>query len=124
MKKLLLAIALALAVSTTAQITVHATKYHPGHRCGWATASGSRIDKQKLNNYELRWIAMSPDLYRKLDVKFGDTVVLESSNYRLNGDWVVKDKMSSRLKDCIDLMLPYRDTMHFQAPLKMQIRKK
>lgn len=124
MKKLLLIIALAIAVTTTAQITVRATKYHPGHRCAMATASGSRVDKKKLDNYELRWIAMSPDLYKKLDVKFGDTVILESPNYRLNGEWVVKDKMARRLTNCIDLMLPYRDTMQFNAPLKMQIRKK
>lgn len=124
MKKLLLFILVALAVSATAQITVHATKYHPGRGCGWGTASGSRIDKAKLNRYELRWIAMSPDLYKKLGVKYGDTVILDSKNHRLNGKWVAKDKMSARLHNCIDLMLPYRDTMHFTSPIKMTIRKK
>lgn len=125
MKKIFLLITLIVALSVNAQIKVNATKYHPGRGgAGWRTASGDRIDNNKLKRYEIRWVALSPDLYRKLGVKFNDKVEITCpTNSRLNGIWVVKDKMSSRLHNSIDILLPVGDTMHFKARTPMYIKK-
>lgn len=126
MKKLLFVVAFfAILVSVHSQVMVKASKYHPGRGgSGWYTASGDRIDNNKLKRYEIRWVALSPDLYRTLGVKINDTVEIECpTNYRLNGKWVVKDRMSSRLRNSIDLLLPAGDTMRFTSRTEMLIKK-
>jgi len=113
------------SLTASAQITVTATKYHPGMGgAGWVTASGDRINNTKLKNYEIRWVALSRDLFKKLGVKMGDEVVIECSNHKLNGTWIVKDKMGARMRNRIDILLPRGDKMNFHSPIKVQIRKK
>ena len=126
MRKVLFLLALLIcSINASGQVTVTATKYHPGMGgAGWVTASGSRIDNNKLRNYEIKWIALSHDLFKKLGVKMGDEVIIECSNEKLNGVWVVKDKMAPRLRNHIDILLPKGDNMNFTRPIKVQIRKK
>ncbi|MBR1934915.1 MAG: hypothetical protein IJ835_02560 [Muribaculaceae bacterium] len=125
MRKILLLTVMLIAISATAQIKVTATKYHPGRGgAGWVTASGDRIDNKKLKRYEIRWVALSPDLYGKLGVKYNDKVEITCpTNSRLNGVWIVKDRMGKRLRNRIDLLLPAGDTMHFKAATTMYIKK-
>ena len=91
---------------------------------GWVTASGSRIDNNKLRNYEIKWVALSRDLFNKLGVKMGDEVIIECANKLLNGVWIVKDKMGPRMRNHIDILLPRGDKMNFHGPIKVQISKK
>ena len=122
---LFLLVLLFCSINASGQVTVTATKYHPGMGgAGWVTASGSRIDNNKLKNYEIKWIALSHDLFQKLGVKMGDEVIIECSNEKLNGVWIVKDKMAPRLRNHIDILLPKGDKMNFTRPIKVQIRKK
>jgi 3D (Asp-Asp-Asp) domain-containing protein len=124
-KALFLLLLLICSIGASGQVTVTATKYHPGMGgAGWVTASGSRIDNNKLRNYEIKWIALSPDMFSKLGVKMGDEVIIECANERLNGVWIVKDKMAKRLRNRIDILLPKGDRMNFTSPIKVQIRKK
>ncbi len=122
---LFLLVLLFCSINASGQVTVTATKYHPGMGgAGWVTASGSRIDNNKLRNYEIKWIALSPDMFSKLNVKMGDEVIIECANSNLNGVWVVKDKMARRLRNRIDILLPRGDKMNFHGPIRVQIRKK
>ena len=122
---LFLLVLLFCSINASGQVTVTATKYHPGMGgAGWVTASGSRIDNNKLRNYEVKWIALSPDMFSKLNVKMGDEVIIECANSNLNGVWVVKDKMARRLRNRIDILLPRGDKMNFHGPIRVQIRKK
>ena len=126
MRKILFLLALLIvSLNASGQMTVTATKYHPGMGgAGWVTASGSRIDNNKLKNYEIKWVALSHDLFKKLGVRMGDEVIIECSNEKLNGVWIVKDKMAPRLRNHIDILLPKGDNMNFHGPIKVQIRKK
>ena len=113
------------SIGASGQVTVTATKYHPGMGgAGWVTASGSRIDNNKLKNYEIKWIALSHDMFQKLGVKMGDEVVIECANSLISGVWKVMDKMGPRLRNRIDILLPRGDKMNFHAPMKVQIRKR
>lgn len=124
-KALFLFALLIVSLGANAQMTVRATKYHPGMGgAGWVTASGSRIDNNKLKNLEIRWIAISRDLFDKLGVKMGDEVIIECSNPNLSGVWVVKDKMGPRKRNHIDILLPRGDKTGFTSPMNVQIRKK
>ena len=73
------------------------------------TASGDSIDLEKLNRYELRWIAISRDLREYYS--FGDSVYIESNNKSVEGWWVVKDLMNRRFRRRIDFLVPEKDTL-------------
>ena len=123
-KALFLLLLLISSIGASGQVTVTATKYHPGMGgAGWVTASGSRIDNNKLKNYEIKWIALSHDMFQKLGVKMGDEVIIECANSLINGVWKVMDKMGPRLRNRIDILLPKGDKMNFNAPMKVQIRR-
>ena len=125
MRKALLLLLLFCSITVSAQVTATATKYHPGMGgAGWVTASGARIDNNKLRNYEIKWVALSHDMFQKLGVKMGDEVIIECANSMLNGVWIVKDKMGKRMRNRIDLLLPKGDKMNFTSPIKVNIRKK
>lgn len=126
MRKLLLIIALSFfAVATPQTHTLRATKYHPGRGgAGWVTASGSRIDPAKLKRYEIRWVALSHDMFRKHGFRLGDSIKVTCERVpALNGIWVVKDKMGPRLTKRIDFLLPYRDTIGFVNSTTVDIEK-
>ena len=113
-----------LALAVNAQtITVNATKYHPGMGgAGWVTASGDRIDNAKLKRYEIRWVALSPDLFRS-GFSLGDTIEVTCDRVpRLNGKWV-EDKMGASMRKKIDFLLPRGDDHAFTSPTQVTIKK-
>ena len=124
-RKLLFAVMAVMALCVMGQsYTVSATKYHPGiGGAGCVTASGSRIDNTKLKNYEIRWVALSPDLFNK-GFRMGDTIEVNCDRVpKLNGKWVVKDKMGPRTRMKIDFLLPRGDNYGFTARTNVTIRK-
>jgi 3D (Asp-Asp-Asp) domain-containing protein len=68
------------------------------------TADGSFIDTVALRNGELRWIAISRDLFKYFD--YGDIVIVVSDDMRISGEWIVHDKMNKRLSNRIDFLAP------------------
>ncbi|MBR1551042.1 MAG: hypothetical protein IJ632_01830 [Muribaculaceae bacterium] len=116
MRTILLALAAIVALTAMSQKhALRATKYHPGMGgAGWVTASGDRIDNGKLKNYEIRWVAMSPDMFSNYGFRLGDTIEVTCDNVpKLNGRWIVKDKMGRRMRKRIDFLLPRGDNYGF-----------
>ncbi|MBO4870923.1 MAG: hypothetical protein J5565_02935 [Muribaculaceae bacterium] len=107
------------------EYTLRATKYHPGTGgAGWVTASGARIDNTKLRNYEIRWVALSGDMFRQHGFKLGDTINVTCEKVpKLNGKWVVKDRMGTRRPLHIDFLLPKGDNYNFTSPTNVTIEK-
>lgn len=69
------------------------------------TADGSKIDLEKLQNNELRWIAVSQDFIKNGRLKYGDTVIIfHSAVPHMSGKWVVRDCMNKRYKKTIDFL--------------------
>lgn len=101
---------------------VRATKYYAGHGCGWVTADGSKINNAKVNSGEHRWVALSPDMFKK-GYKLGDRIYVTSENKRLEGIWVVKDKMAPRVKNGIDFLMTRENSKAFVNPCKVIIKK-
>ena len=120
MKKLLLAL-LFIPLSLYGQFNVTATYYHAGpkHGLSWHTASGDRIDVKELNSGKLRWVALSRDLLRHY--KYGDTITVISDNPKINGKWIVMDKMGRHHRRRIDF-LSKEDNLGMLKPLKVRIR--
>lgn len=102
------------------QHLVRATKYYGGHKCSWVTASGDRINNQKVRSGEHRWVALSPDMFKKHGYKLGDKIYVESNNPALRGYWIIKDKMAKWKKDSIDFLFT-RDMKGFNNPCKVTI---
>ncbi len=121
-KKVLTILVLALIInySVNAQHVVRATKYYAGHNCGWVTADGSRINQERVNNGSDRWVALSPDMFKRYGYKLGDSIRVESDNPYLNGIWKVKDKMGPRKTKSIDFLMP-RKSNYFNNPCKVTI---
>lgn len=116
MRTILLAIAAIVALTAMGQKhTLRATKYHPGMGgAGWFTASGDRINNSKLKNYEIRWVALSPDMFSRYGFRLGDTIEVTCESVpKLNGLWIVKDKMGRRMRKRIDFLLPRGDNYGF-----------
>lgn len=68
------------------------------------TASGRKIDLNKLNRGELRYVALSRDLLKQY--KYGDVVeVFISDGHPYNGQWIVADTMHKRWENKIDLLV-------------------
>lgn len=70
------------------------------------TASNSRIDTHKLQQQQIRWMALSRDLLKRWNGKFhyGDTVLLTAGDPAIDGYWVIKDSMNKRYKNHGDLL--------------------
>jgi len=127
LKKILLAAVAVMALTAAGQeYTLRATKYHPGQGgAGWVTASGDRINYTKLKNYQIHWVALSHDMFAKYGFRLGDTIIVESELVpKLNGEWIVKDKMGRRLRKRIDFLTPRGDHYHFKSHSMVTIRKK
>ena len=87
------------------------------------TADMSKINLDKLKNREIRWIAVSRDLLKKYNM--GDTVIIESPNEKVNGEWVIHDKMNKRFEKRIDLLVSSEDNYYnLRMPKEATIRKK
>ena len=115
-------ICICMTFGALANHEVRATKYYAGHGCGWRTADGSQINNAKVNSGEHRWVALSPDMFKK-GYKLGDRIYVESENARLKGEWVVKDKMAPRVKNGIDFLMTRENSKAFANPCKVRIRK-
>ncbi len=86
------------------------------------TADMSKIDIKKLNNRDIRWIAVSRDLLEKYSM--GDTIIIESPNSKINGEWVIHDKMNKRFEKRIDLLVSEKDDYYnLKMPKKATIKK-
>lgn len=81
------------------------------------TADGSKINLKKLRNKEIRWIAVSRDLLKYYN--YGDTVVVLSSNNKLNGRWIVRDCMNKRFKRKIDFLSHEKNFMNKPETVKI-----
>jgi len=69
------------------------------------TADLSKIDLEKLNKGELKWIAISQDLRKYY--KYGSRVTLTfPNNPELNGSYEIHDTMNSRYENYIDILCP------------------
>lgn len=103
---------------------VTATYYNPvKSQCdnnSLITADGSKINLRKLKEGKLRWIAISRDL--RESYKYGDIVIIESDDYRINGEWIVRDTMNSRFKMRIDFLTHDKEFM--KEPKKVKMHKK
>ncbi len=123
-KNLILVFLCALFISLNANsntYTMKATYYIPGKGCGWVTASGDRINYNKLKNFQIRWVALSPDMFNKHGFKIGDAIEVISDEKELSGLWIVKDKTSSRHTKHIDFL--FASPAKFGS-CKVEIRKK
>lgn len=85
------------------------------------TACNERINLKKLNNYELKWIAVSRDL--RVHYPYGSKVLIECDNELLNGIWYVMDTMSPKWKKKIDFLVPTNDKYNMDKPIKVKITK-
>ena len=121
MKKLLLAL-LFIPLSLYGQFNVTATYYHAGpkHGLSWYTASGNRINVKELNSGKLRWVALSRDLLRHY--KYGDTITVISNNPKIDGKWIVMDKMGKHHRRRIDFLTPTGNDLGLVKPLKVKIK--
>lgn len=106
--------------ATSKGSVVKATKYYPGHNCGWVTADGSRINPKNIK----RWVALSHDMFRSGKFNFGDTIVVKCDNEKLSGEWVVKDKMGPRMRGRIDFLMGRKNDYNFNNPMNVTIRRK
>lgn len=98
-------------VQTGTRVVLDAlTVYNPTvkqcDRTPLVTASNSRIDKAKLINQEIRWMALSRNLLKRWNGKFhyGDTVMVNSGDPAIDGFWIIKDSMNRRYKNYGDLL--------------------
>lgn len=125
-KNLILTILFVMFISLNAsanKYTMNATWYKPGHGCGWVTASGDRINYNKLKNFQIRWVALSPDMFNKHGFKMGDVIEIESEYKELSGIWIVKDKTSPRLKNHIDFLFAQQPKTFGSGKVKMRKKK-
>ena len=87
-------------------LTVYNPTVRQCDRTPLVTASNSKIDKVKLGNQELRWMALSRNLLKRWNGKFhyGDTVMVNSGDPTIDGFWIIKDTMNKRYKNYGDLL--------------------
>lgn len=88
---------------------VTATVYNPvARQCDkdpLITADCSRIDLDKLDTGEIKWIAVSRDLLQHFN--YGDVIELKSiSDPSINGTYEIHDTMNKRFKNYIDILSP------------------
>ena len=127
MRKIVSLMVALLCLTATAQtVTLTATKYHPGvGGVGHHTADGSYIDKKKLANGEIRWVAFSLDMFSQYGYRLGDTIVVRCDKVpEVNGEWVVRDKMGGHLRKRMDFLLPHRGSNYFHGHVTVEVSKK
>ena len=126
MKKFLLFTFLSI-IATTAMCGSHrvkATKYYAGHNCGTVTADGSKINNSRVHVMTDRWVALSPDMFKK-GYRMKDTIIVTGAAYPiLNGEWVIKDKMAKRMTNRIDFLMTPGNSKAFESPCMVTITKK
>jgi 3D (Asp-Asp-Asp) domain-containing protein len=70
------------------------------------TASNQKINKAKLRDGSIRWIALSRDLLRRWggSLHYGDTVSVRTGDATVDGIWIVQDTMHKRFRNRGDLL--------------------
>lgn len=94
-------------------VKVTATVYNPTeNQCDedpLITADNSKIDLNKLNSGQLKWIAVSRDLRKHF--KYGSKVRIScKSDPSINGVYEVRDTMHERFEFYIDILKPIGQT--------------
>ena len=79
----------------------------------FTTADGSRINKKKPGKH--RWVAVSRNLLRKWGGKidYGDTLKVKGISKKMDGYYVVRDTMTRRFKNRIDILVGEDDGLGF-----------
>jgi hypothetical protein len=94
------------------------TIYHPTKRqCDdtpLITASNAKIDTVKLFKQQIRWIALSRDLLKRWKgvFNYGDTILLNSGDKKIDGLWIIQDNLNKRYKNRGDLLFDSRIRKH------------
>lgn len=124
MKHLLLAAIAVMGLSAMGQtLEVNGTYYYPGGKLAWRVASGDRIDPDKLNNREIRWVAASPDIFAA-GYKMNDTILVTCDRApQINGKWVIKDRMGKRTHRMLDFLMSRKNSYGMPGRVKMTIKK-
>ncbi|WP_242920055.1 hypothetical protein [Pontibacter liquoris] len=98
---------------TPETITVSASVYFPEPNqtdaTPYTTADGSRINKK--NPRKQRWIAVSRDLHSRWggEISYGDSLWVTGISDDLDGMYVVRDVMNSRIRNRIDILVGRHD---------------
>ena len=70
------------------------------------TADNSRIDLERLDSGELKWVALSRDLLKE-HFNYGDKIEIICEDHKaINGIYYVHDTMNRRYSERIDILLP------------------
>ena len=79
------------------------------------TADNSKIDLDKLDNNEIRWVALSRDLLTRWGgpYNYGDSIYVHHSDKRIKGIWIVHDTMNARWSKRIDFLVSLKHTKIF-----------
>lgn len=85
------------------------------------TADGSKINKNKLKQGKLRWVAVSRDLRSKY--KYGSKIYVYSKNENLRGIWEVHDTMNKKYKNRIDFLFHETKKHPIVKPERIFIRE-
>jgi len=99
--------------NSTKTFTVSATVYYPEpgqtDATPLITADGSRISKKNPGKH--RWLAVSRDLHRRWGGHFsyGDSLWVSGISEKLDGLYVVRDVMSRRMRNRIDILVGRKD---------------
>lgn len=101
-----LLLTLCLIISTESR-TVSTSIYNPTvAQCNpinpLITASGTKIDREKLRAGKLRYISISRDLRQYY--KYHTYITIKSSNPYYNGKWKVVDCMNKRFRNKVDFL--------------------
>ncbi|WP_051359773.1 hypothetical protein [Adhaeribacter aquaticus] len=71
----------------------------------YITADGSKINEERPGQH--RWVAVSRNLLRKWggSIDYGDTLHVKGISDKLDGVYVVRDTMTRRIKNRIDILV-------------------
>jgi len=77
----------------------------------FTTADGSKINKKKPGKH--RWVAVSRNLLRKWGgkIEYGDKLQVKGISKKLDGIYVVRDTMTKRMKNRIDILVGEDDNI-------------
>lgn len=106
------------------KIKVTATVYNPVKSqtddSPLITADNSKINLEKLNSGELKWIAVSRDLLSYVD--YGSKVHIRSKkDPKINGVYIVKDRLNSRFTKRIDILKPINENLGKWDDVELEI---
>ena len=96
-------------INVVAEEKVTATLYQPCvgqcDKTPLITADGSKINLKELERGRLKWIALSQDLIDSKDWNYGDTILVESGDSKIDGIYILHDTMNKRWKKRIDILI-------------------